>query len=102
MNSVNRSFVIDRWLERLPWASGWGGIGLAAGAIVLSLVAFWLAGGLQAYQVFGAAAVHLLFPPLVIVYILVVIRLLERTRENVAQSLRPLVQVEQDAVPALP
>ena len=94
MSSVNRSFVIDRWLERLPWASGWGGIGLAAGAIVLSLVAFWLAGGLQAYQVFGAAAVHLLFPPLVIVYILIVVQVLERTRASVVQSLRPLVTLD--------
>ena len=80
MSSVNRSFVIDRWLERLPWASSWSAIGLAAGAIVLSVAVFWLAGGLQAYQVFGAAAVHLLFPPLVIVYILIVVQVLERTR----------------------
>lgn len=97
MNNVNRSFLIDRLMVRLPWANRWGELTLAAAALLLSLSAFWLLDGWAAYQIYGATAIHLLFPPVVIGYMLIMVRILERTRIRVAQSLRPIVQLKDKA-----
>jgi hypothetical protein len=97
MSIINRSFVIDRLLERLPWANGRTGVALAIGAFLFSLIIFWLVGGIQAYQAIGAVALRILFPPLVIVYILVVVQVLGRTRASVVDSLRPIVQLDDEA-----
>ncbi len=90
------SFIVDSWLGRLPWSLGWSGFAIGAAAFLLSLAVFWLAGGIQVYQAMGLGALRLFFPPLVIVYVLVVVSLLERSSASVVQSLRPLIQLADD------
>ena len=102
------SFAIDRWFDRLPWARRWsivmiGVILLLFGVILflIPVVTYWRNGGSELFPAPGVNWFRPIFPPIVTVYILIVIQLLERTRDNVAQSLRPLVQVDDETYAAV-
>ena len=97
------SFAIDRWFDRLPWARRWSIAMIGAILLLLGVILFlapvvtdWRNGGTEIFPAPDVNWFRPLFPPLVTVYILIVIQLLERTRESVAQSLRPLVQVDDE------
>lgn len=84
------SLLIDRWLSRLPFSRWWalaaiGAILLAAPAVIGYLIAVP-----DLFVDFRAQFVY----AFLIVYLLAAPTLVQRTREGVAQSLRPLVRLD--------
>ena len=90
------SFAIDRWFDRLPWRRRWSIAMIGVILLLFPIGLTWASVGLEALPLIGVAWFRPFFPPIVTVYILMVIQVLQRTRENVALSLRPLVQVNDE------
>ena len=98
------SFAIDRWFDRLPWPRRWSIVMICAILLLIPVAAYsayWLTGGSEVLLPPGVMWFRPIFPPIVTVYILIVIQVLQRTRENVAHSLRPLVQVDDETFVAV-
>lgn len=74
--------------------------GIAAVSVVVSLVVIRLTSGLDSMWTPDVRAYRVFFPWLVAVYLLVVAHFLERTRGRVAQSLRPLLQIDDETFDA--
>jgi hypothetical protein len=98
------SFIIDRLFDRLPWARRWSIAIIGVVFLLMSIVVYgvtWQRSGFEALPATGIMWLRPLFPPLVILYLLIVIQVLERTRNSVAQSLRPLVQADDETYAAV-
>ena len=89
------SFVIDRWFDHLPWPRGWSIALIGVLLLLILAVMIWMSDGFEGLPT-GVSWFRPIFPPIVIVYLLVVVQVLQRTREEVAHSLRPLVQVDDE------
>ena len=100
MNPAESSISVERWLARLPVSRPW------------ALAILWLV--LMAVPLVAVVADHALpalvqerrthyvfFAPFMVVYILAVVSPLERSRRQVAQALRPLVQIDDAAFVAV-
>ena len=89
------SLLIDRWFARMPRYGWWI---VAALGLVLLLTPVILAyldgvGVARLFADFRALFVY----PLLIAYLLAACHLVQKTRESVAQALRPLVQLDEAA-----
>ena len=87
------SLLIERWFARLP-RSGWWIV--AALGLVLLLTPAILAylDGVGIARLFADYRALFIYP-LLIAYLLVACHLVQKTRESVAQALRPLVQLDE-------
>jgi hypothetical protein len=88
------SLLIDRWFARMPRFGWWL---VAALGLVLLLTPAMLAyldgvGAARLFADFRALFVY----PLLIAYLLAACHLVQKTRESVAQALRPLVQLDEE------
>jgi len=87
------SLLIERWFAPMP-LSGWCIVG-ALGLILLLLPAiFAYLDGVGSARLFGDFRAQFIYP-LLIAYLLVACHLVQRTRESVAQALRPLVELDE-------
>ncbi len=84
------SLLFDRWAGRLPWPRGW--VIAASGALFLAAPAIigYLDGVPRLFTDYRAQFIY----AFMFVYVLAVVPLVLGTREEVAQSLRPLVQLD--------
>jgi hypothetical protein len=84
------SLLIDRWLGRLPFPRRWS---VAALGVILLIIPAGL-GYMEAVPRLLTDYRAQFVYALMLVYVLTVIPLVQNTRESVAQSLRPLVQLD--------
>ena len=91
--SPTDSLLIERWFARMP-RSGWWLV--AAPGVVLLVTPAILAylDGVGVARLFGDFRALFIYPVL-IAYLLVACHLVQKTRESVAQALRPLVQLDE-------
>lgn len=87
------SLLMDRWFARMPRFGWWI---VAALGLVLLLTPAILAhlDGVSIAQLFADFRALFLYP-LLIAYLLAACHLVQKTRESVAQALRPLVQLDE-------
>lgn len=97
MKLTTDTFIIDRFFASLPWP--WLRSIVIIGAILL-LIPLALVLLIDTSEPFlalvGGGTFRVFFPGIVTIYLLIVVHLLERTRDEVARSLRPLLQIDDE------
>ena len=93
MKLTTDSFIIDRFYDRLPWPRRWSIVMIGVILLLIPLALAWLTDVADLFLIMGVSAFRVFFPAIVITYILIVVQLLQPTREKVARSLRPLLQI---------
>ena len=96
MRLTTDSFIIDRFYDRLPWPRRWSIVLIGVIFLLIPLALAWLSDVAGLFLTMGLSAFRVFFPAIVITYILIVVELLQRTREKVALSLRPLLQIDDE------
>jgi len=87
------SLLIDRWFARMPRSGWWIAAALGAVLLLTPAVLAYLDGVGIARLLADYRALFVY--PLLIAYLLAACHLVHKTRENVAQALRPLVQTDE-------
>jgi hypothetical protein len=90
------SFIIDRFYDLLPWPRRWTIAMIGVILLLIPLALAWVKGSIGQFLTVGIVGLRLFFPGIVITYTLIVVHLLQPTRERVARSLRPLLQIDDD------
>ena len=98
MYTTTESLTVERWVARLGWPRRWvvAAIGMILILIPIVLAYFEQGSGLFPAVLTDREWLHLFFYPLMITYLLAVNGPVQKTREGVAQALRPLVQVDDE------
>jgi hypothetical protein len=96
MRLTTDSFIIDRFYDRLLWPRRWSIVLIGVIFLLIPLALAWLSDVAGLFLTMGLSAFRVFFPAIVITYILIVVELLQRTREKVALSLRPLLQIDDE------
>ena len=87
------SLLIERWFARMPRWGWWIVAGLGSVFLLVPAVLARLE-GVGSVRLFGDFRALFIYP-LLIAYLLVACHLVQKTRERVARSLRPLVQTDE-------
>jgi len=96
MRLTTDSFIIDRFFARLPWSWRWSVAIVGAVLFLIPLALLWLTEMSDPLFALEIGVFRVFFPGIVTVYLLIVVHLLEQTREKVARSLRPLLQIDDE------
>jgi hypothetical protein len=100
MMTPDSSISVERWLARLPLPRAW--VLVIIGLILLFFPVFaTTADDALPVLVNTREGRYLFFAPLMVIFILAVVPLLERSRQQVAQALRPLVQLDDEEFAAV-
>jgi hypothetical protein len=96
MKLTTDSFIIDRFYDRLPWSRRWSIVMIGVILLLIPLALAWLTDVAELFLTIGVSAFRVFFPGIVITYLLIVVELLQRTRDKVARSLRPLLHIDDE------
>ena len=101
MKPTTDSFMIDRFFASLPWPRRWSVAMIGVILLLIPLALVWLTDRSDWFLALGVRGFVIVFPGIVTVYLLIVVHLLQRTRERVALALRPLLQIDDESFVAV-
>lgn len=97
MYTTTKSLTVDRWIARFHWPRRGAVAAIGMILILIPIVLAYLEVRDEIFPFFTNSGGRLLFfSPSMITYLIAVMGPLEKTREYVAQALRPLVQADDD------
>lgn len=101
MKPTTDSFIIDRFFTSLPWPWLWSIVMVGAILLLIPLALVLVGDESDPFLALVRGGVfRVFFPGIVTIYLLIAVHMLEQTRDKVARSLRPLLQIDDETFEA--